>query len=97
MADRAYDYDPDRAIWGDDMRYAAPPRFSVIPNALPRLAYEAQLHADSTFIHANRLARHLDSVIAHAVPRDQLQSVADMIADAKRALADAEAKLARLA
>lgn len=97
MADRTYDYDPDRAAWGDDQRYAAPPRFAVIPNVLPRLAYEAQLHADSTFIHADRLTRHLDSVLAHAIPRDQLQSVADTIADAKRALADAEAKLARLA
>lgn len=97
MAERTYDYDPDRAAWGDDMRYATPPRFSVIPNVLPRLVYDAQLHADSARIYADRLTHQLDSVLAHAMPRDQLQSVADTIADARRALDDAEAKIARLA
>ena len=81
----------------DEQDYCEAPRFSVIPNVLPRLAYEAQLHADSVRIYAERLTRQLDAVIAHAIPRDQMQSVADTIADAQRALADASAKLARLA
>ena len=97
MSDPAYDFDADHGPFDDDMRYCAPPRFSVIPCIMPRLAYEAQLHADSARIYADRLTQQLDVVTSHAVPRADLQGVADAIADAQRALADAEAKIARLA
>lgn len=100
MAERTYDLDADRMMWGDDGGpYAAPPRFSVHSTAAieSRLVCEAKAEAETVRIHANRLTSKLDSVLAHKITDDRMQDIVASARDAVCALQDALAKLARAA
>jgi len=94
---RDYDKDADRAIWGDDQGYVAPPRFSIHPDPSERLVYEAQSHADSARIYAERLSAQLDTLFGRQIPTQQLEGLKNAARDCELAINDAIAKLSRAA